>query len=331
MAFLERREATAGIMGTNDVTGDLIPGYDATNDFALLSVWDGTIWWRNPALFHVSITAPAEHPDGGTNNAGFAPREQWAVRRWVSTVTDVVRIHGHIADHDTACGGDGSTTRVFVNGGKLFQLPVAAGDGTGSDYDIRVQLHTNDLVDFAVTAGCCGDANCDGTTFTATISHTNDPTIISQPQSQLGFWGKSVAFNVSAIGTGLLTYQWQKGGQALAGATNSSLLLTNLQLTDAGIFSVVVTNVSGSVTSNPAVLTVNPAGVSIALDSGVTIDGVVGLTYGIQYTTDLSNTNSWTGLANVTLGVPTQLWFDVQAATQPKRYYRVVTGPIPVP
>jgi hypothetical protein len=49
------------------------------------------------------------------------------------------------------------------------------------------------------------------------------------------------------------------------------------------------------------------------------IDGVVGLTYGIQSTTDLSNTNSWQGIANVTLETPSEVCFDVQPAIQPQR------------
>jgi hypothetical protein len=87
----------------------------------------------------------------------------------------------------------------------------------------------------------------------------------------------------------------------------------------------------GTVTSDQAVLTVNPAGVSLGMYAGVTIDGVVGLTYGVQYTTDLSNTNSWRGLANVTLGTSPQLWFDLQSVTQRQRFYQVVPGPITVP
>ena len=63
----------------------------------------------------------------------------------------------------------------------------------------------------------------------------------------------------------------------------------------------------------------------------MTINGVVGLTYGIKYNTNLSNTNGWRGAANLTLGTPTQLWFDVQPATQSQRYYRVVPGPITIP
>ena len=157
------------------------------------------------------------------------------------------------------------------------------------------------------------------------------PIITSQPHSQVGYWGKSVILTVTTAGTAPLSYQWLQNGTPIQGATGSSLVLTNLQLTNAGDYSVVVTNAYGSATSGNAYLTVNPAGVSLALYSGITIDGVVGLTYGIQYSTDLSNTNGWRGMANVTLGVPTELWFDVQPASQPQRYYRVLPGPISVP
>jgi hypothetical protein len=157
------------------------------------------------------------------------------------------------------------------------------------------------------------------------------PLITSQPRSQVGYWGKNVTFSATAASTIPLSYQWLKDNAPIAGAFGSSLVLTNLQLTDAGNYSIVITNAYGSTTSSNAYLTMNAAGVSLALYSGITIDGVVGLTYGIQYSTDLSNTNGWRGMANVTLSVPTELWFDVQPANQPRRYYRVVPGPISVP
>jgi hypothetical protein len=157
------------------------------------------------------------------------------------------------------------------------------------------------------------------------------PSIVNQPHNQLGYWGESVTFNVAATGSLPLTYQWQKDNSPITGATDASLVLTNLQMTNAGNYSVVVANSAGSITSSNANLTMNPAGVSIALYSGVTISGVVGLTYGIQYNTNLSNTNGWLGIANVALGAPTQLWFDVEPARQPQRYYRVVPGPISIP
>ena len=157
------------------------------------------------------------------------------------------------------------------------------------------------------------------------------PVITSQLGGQVGYWGKSVTFNVHADGSPPLYYQWLKDNVPIGGASEPSLVLTNLQATNAGNYSVLVTSPYGSTTSSNAYLTVNPAGVFLSLYSGITIDGVVGLTYGIQYSTDLSNTNGWRGMANVTLSVPTELWFDVQPASQPQRYYRVLPGPISVP
>ena len=155
-----------------------------------------------------------------------------------------------------------------------------------------------------------------------------------QPASQVGFWGRDIAFSAAATNASgaAISYQWQKDGVAITNATSTTLTLTNLQLTDAGAYTVVATDTAGSVaTSLPANLTVNPAGTSIALYAGVTIDGVVGQTYGVQSTLDLSNTNSWVGRANVTLTNATQLWYDSQPATQPQTYYRVVPGPISIP
>jgi hypothetical protein len=82
---------------------------------------------------------------------------------------------------------------------------------------------------------------------------------------------------------------------------------------------------------NPATAPIKPAGISIALYAGVTVEGEVGQTYGIQYTANLSDTNNWRGAANITLVEPTELWFDVQAGNKPARYYRVVPGPISIP
>ena len=88
------------------------------------------------------------------------------------------------------------------------------------------------------------------------------PTIIGQPESQTVVAGTNVAFTVTATGTEPRAYQWRNGGANLtdggniSGATTASLTLTNVQSANAGNYDVVVTNVSGNVTSLPAVLTV---------------------------------------------------------------------------
>jgi uncharacterized delta-60 repeat protein len=86
-----------------------------------------------------------------------------------------------------------------------------------------------------------------------------DPVITGQPVSQNANAGDAAAFSVTALGTAPLDYQWRKDGVAVAGATDASLTLTNLQRADAGCYDVVVSNGFGTVTSAVASLTVNLA------------------------------------------------------------------------
>jgi hypothetical protein len=104
--------------------------------------------------------------------------------------------------------------------------------------------------------------------------------------------------------------------------------LTDLQLTDAGSYAVVVTGSGESAVSTPAQLKVNPAGVSLGLYAGLLIEGRAGKSYTIQYTTELSPTNTWITLTNITLANPIQLWIDTSVDTRspglPRRIYQVV-------
>jgi hypothetical protein len=82
------------------------------------------------------------------------------------------------------------------------------------------------------------------------------PQITTPPQSVTVATGQTATFTVSATGTAPLTYQWNRGGNAIAGATLSSYTLTT-QSTDTGAtFNVVVSNSFGSVESSSATLTV---------------------------------------------------------------------------
>jgi hypothetical protein len=82
------------------------------------------------------------------------------------------------------------------------------------------------------------------------------PIIVTHPQSQTVTIGASATFNVSAIGTPPLTYQWQKDGTNLLNATNTTLVVANAQPGDAGLYAAVVSNLSGNATSSNATLTV---------------------------------------------------------------------------
>ena len=76
--------------------------------------------------------------------------------------------------------------------------------------------------------------------------------------------GATASFGVQAVGESL-TYQWQRNGVAITGANDPSYTIASAQAGDNGaVFSVVVSNAGGSVASNPATLTVTPAGVGTA-------------------------------------------------------------------
>jgi len=85
------------------------------------------------------------------------------------------------------------------------------------------------------------------------------PAITAQPQSVTAVAGSTVALAVVATGTPAPTYQWRKDAVALPGATDATLVLPSVTATNAGTYTVVVTNSVGSATSSSALLIVNPA------------------------------------------------------------------------
>jgi uncharacterized delta-60 repeat protein len=81
------------------------------------------------------------------------------------------------------------------------------------------------------------------------------PTILVEPQSQRVLPGTTAQFGVSADGSPTLSYVWRKNGLALAPAQHGpSLSVSNAQSSDAGEYTVVVSNAFGSVLSDPAAL-----------------------------------------------------------------------------
>ncbi len=86
---------------------------------------------------------------------------------------------------------------------------------------------------------------------------TSPPSFTTQPQSQTVTVGAPVTFTAAAGGSP--TYQWQKDGANLAGATTASYTIASVAAGDAGTYVVVATNSAGSVNSSGAVLTVNQA------------------------------------------------------------------------
>ena len=92
--------------------------------------------------------------------------------------------------------------------------------------------------------------------FGTTISQAQTPPfIVGQPQNQLVLTGSNAVFSVGATGNNP-AYHWYFNGTSIASAISQTLILTNVQATQAGNYSVSVSNASGSVTSSNAILTV---------------------------------------------------------------------------
>jgi len=80
------------------------------------------------------------------------------------------------------------------------------------------------------------------------------PVILLPPASQNLFVGGTASFSAQAIG-GNLNYQWDFNGQPIAGATNNTFIINNLAQTNAGTYSIVVSNAAG-IASNAVSLTI---------------------------------------------------------------------------
>ena len=94
------------------------------------------------------------------------------------------------------------------------------------------------------------------TTNSSAVLNVVPSIITSQPQSQSVGLGSNVSFSVTASGQGPFSYQWQFQNTNLDGATNSTLVLTNVQRSQSGVYAVTVSNVFGTVTSSNANLAV---------------------------------------------------------------------------
>jgi formylglycine-generating enzyme required for sulfatase activity/protocatechuate 3,4-dioxygenase beta subunit len=89
----------------------------------------------------------------------------------------------------------------------------------------------------------------------ATLTVITSPSISSPPSSISVISGQDATFRVQANGMNL-SYQWYKGGAMISGANASSLTMPSTQVSDAGSYTVKVSNQAGEVTSEAATLTV---------------------------------------------------------------------------
>lgn len=84
-----------------------------------------------------------------------------------------------------------------------------------------------------------------------------EPQILTQPSSQTVNTGAGAAFWPVVTGTAPLSFQWNFNGAVISGATSGVLTINNSQTSNAGTYTVTISNSAGSVTSRAATLALN--------------------------------------------------------------------------
>jgi Immunoglobulin domain/Immunoglobulin I-set domain len=170
---------------------------------------------------------------------------------------------GQTATFSVTAAGTGPLSYQWYVGG------VAVSGATSSTYTTPATTSSESGSEYTVTVtNSAGTVTSTG----ADLTVTSAPVITKQPVSETVTVGQTATFSVTATGSATLTYQWSKGGSPIAGATSSTYTTPSTVSGDSGsIFTVTVSNSVGTVTSNPATLTVTAVPVITAQPENQTV------------------------------------------------------------
>ena len=199
---------------------------------------------------------------------------------------------------------DQSAMKLYFNGQPVATNVIGAHPIATSPADLRISgaddhVYFDGMIDEpAVYNRALSDAEIAGIYNAGSSGKCGlPPSILTQPQSQVAAVGSNITFTVTAAGTPPLSYQWRLNGTNIAGATGTSLTLSNVQPDQAGNYAVQVTNAYGSTISSNAVLTVNQAPGCATPPAGL-----VGWWRAEANALDQAGTNNGTLVGNTTYG-----------------------------
>ena len=172
----------------------------------------------------------------------------------VSSPADASVVAGQSAQFNVTATGSPVLTYQWLKNGVPIAGAVSTGSA-GSTYTTPVLTVADSGSNYSAQVSNSAGQAVSGTA-KLTVGAGAAPRILSQPRSAAVAEGQAISFSVLASGAAPLHYQWQRDG-APVGTDDSTLVLSAVQSSDAGSYTVVVKNAISSLVSDPAVLSVS--------------------------------------------------------------------------
>ncbi|BET69265.1 hypothetical protein ASA1KI_41830 [Opitutales bacterium ASA1] len=159
-----------------------------------------------------------------------------------------------------ALNADGALLWTYTTGDLVDSSPTIAADGTiyvGS-YDNKLYALHGNGAPLAESAWPKFRRDSRNVGRAPAAEPLQPPGIVAGPDSLTVDAGAAAMFSVVASGSQPIAFQWLRDGAEIDGAVAGSYSIEHAQPTDAGVYSVRVTNAAGAITSAGAALVVNP-------------------------------------------------------------------------
>ena len=199
---------------------------------------------------------------------------------------------GQAATFNVAATGTGTLSYQWKRDGNVIS------GATSASYTTPATVASDNGAQFSVTVtDSVSSVTSNSATLTVNVP-PSAPSITAQPASKTVLAGQTATFSVAATGTGPLTYQWNKGGSAIAGANATTYTTPAATSADSGSqFTVTVSNTAGKVTSAAATLTVTA--VTTLLNASQTILNFLNINIGSNSVLPVVFTNA--GNSDITI------------------------------
>jgi hypothetical protein len=214
------------------------------------------------ALQHMFVTYAGQVGYDSTNEIP-TPNPEWGLIEMNVTASGTLTFREYYASH----GGWETSVIPCARGGENVGDPVTiafhtqgaggdSGNPWGNGVSERFAGYIAEAALYNRTLSPSELAAVENSLLSKYFLQSGPPQIKTQPQNQSAFAGNSVNFSVLADGTPPFTYQWLFDGSPINGANSQNYGISSVAGSNAGTYSVIVSNSISFVTSSNAVLTV---------------------------------------------------------------------------